>query len=120
MRKLHGIAAILVAGALWGASPTLAESPPAATPPEVPQTVVDAVPVSSGPTVPGPNAIMLTPVDSNGNVVAPGEKRLVPTNRKSAQPTVAPAASNTDNAAAAAAEAANAIANQQPGVLLSI
>ena len=118
MRKLHGIAAILVAGALWGASPTLAESPPAATPPEVPLTTVDAVPVSSGPTVPGPNAIMLTPVDSNGNVVAPGGKRLVPTNKKSAQQNVAPApaASNTDNAAAAAAAAAaNAIANQPNG-----
>ena len=116
MHKLHGIAAILVAGALWGASPTLAESPPAATPPEVPQTVVDAVPLSNGPTVPGPNAIMLTPVDSNGNVVAPGGKRLVPT-KKSAQQidTPAPAASNTDNAAAAAAAAANAIANQPNG-----
>jgi len=115
VRKLHGIAAILVAGALWGASPTLAESPPAATPPEVPSTVVDAVPVSDGPTVPGPNSIMLTPVDTNGNVVAPGEKRLVPTNKKSAQPIVAPAAGNTDNAAAAAAAAANAIANQPNG-----
>ncbi|HJT13474.1 MAG TPA: type II and III secretion system protein family protein [Dongiaceae bacterium] len=119
MRKLRGIAAILVAGALWGASATLADSPPAATSPEVPPTVVDAVPLSSGPTVPGPNAIMLAPVDSNGNVVAPGERRLVPTNRKSAQqivaPTPAPAAGNTDNAAAAAAAAANAIANQPNG-----
>ena len=72
MHKLHGIAAILVVGALWGASATLAEPPPAATSPEVPPIVVDAVPVSNGPTVPGPNAIMLAPVDTNGNVVAPG------------------------------------------------
>src|SRR5688572_20554460 len=58
---------------------------------------------------------MLTPVDSNGNVVAPGAQRLVPTNRKSTQQIVAPAASNTDNAAATAAAAANAIANQPNG-----
>ena len=118
MRKLHGIAAILVAGALWGASPTLAESPPAATPPEVPLTVVDTVPLSNGPTVPGPNAIMLAPVDNHGNVVAPGGQRLVPT-KKSAQQTVAPtptpAATNTDSAAAAAAAAASAIAKQPNG-----
>ena len=116
MRKLHGIAAILVAGALWGASPTLAESPPAATSPEVPLTVVDTVPLSNGPTVPGPNAIMLAPVDNQGNVVAPGAQRLVPT-KKSTQhtaPTPAPAA-NTDSAAAAAAAAASAIANQPNG-----
>ena len=119
MRKLRGIAAILVVGALWGASTTLADPPPAATSPEVPPTVVDMVPLSNGPTVPGPNAIMLAPVDSNGNVVAPGEQRLVPTNKKSAQPIVAPtpaaAASNTDSAAATAAAAANAIANQPNG-----
>ncbi len=117
MHKLRGIAAILVVGALWGASATLADPPPAATSPEVPPIVVDAVPVSNGPTVPGPNAIMLAPVDTNGNVVAPGAERLVPTNKKSAQPIVAPtpAASNTDNAAAAAAAAANAIANQPNG-----
>jgi pilus assembly protein CpaC len=116
VRKLHGIAAILVAGALWGASPTLAESPPAATSPEVPLTVVDTVPVSNGPTVPGPNAIMLAPVDNHGNVVAPGAQRLVPT-KKSAQhaaPTPAPAA-ETDSAAAAAAAAASAIAKQPNG-----
>ena len=119
MRKLRGIAAILVVGALWGASATLADPPPAATSPEVPPTIVDAVPLSKGPTVPGPNAIMLAPVDSNGNVVAPGEQRLVPTNKKSAQqivaPTPVPAASSTDSAAAAAAAAANAIANQPNG-----
>ena len=119
MRKLRGIAAILVVGALWGASATLADPPPPATSPEVPPTIVDAVPLSKGPTVPGPNAIMLAPVDSNGNVVAPGEQRLVPTNKKSAQqivaPTPVPAASSTDSAAAAAAAAANAIANQPNG-----
>jgi pilus assembly protein CpaC len=116
VRKLHGIAAILVAGALWGASPTLAESPPAATSPEVPLTVVDTVPVSDGPTVPGPNAIMLAPVDNHGNVVAPGGQRLVPTKRShTATPAPAPAAANTDSAAAAAAAAASAIANQPNG-----
>ena len=67
-----------------------AESPPAATPPEVPLTVVDAVPLANRPTVPGPNSIMLAPVDNNGNVVAPGGQRLVP-ETKSAQQTVAPA-----------------------------
>jgi len=120
VHKLHGIAAILVVGALWGASATRADPPPAATSPEVPPVVVDAVPLSNGPTVPGPNAIMLAPVDNHGNVVAPGEQRLVPV-KKSAQQTVAPAstpvpaAGNTDNAAAAAAAAANAIANQPNG-----
>jgi pilus assembly protein CpaC len=116
VHKLRGIAAILVAGALWGASPTLADPPPAATSPEVPPTLVDTVPLANGPTVPGPNSIMLAPVDSNGNVVAPGEKRLVPTNKKSQQvvaPTPAPA--SNDNAAAAAAAAANAIASQPNG-----
>jgi len=116
VRKLHGIAAILVAGALWGASPTLAESPPAATSPEVPLTVVDTVPVADGPTVPGPNSIMLAPVDNHGNVVAPGGQRLVPTKKsQTATPAPAPAAANTDNAAAAAAAAASAIANQPNG-----
>jgi pilus assembly protein CpaC len=118
VHKLHGIAAILVVGALWGASATRADPPPAATSPEVPPTVVDAVPLSNGPTVPGPNAIMLAPVDNHGNVVAPGEQRLVPV-KKSAQQTVSPApkptANNTDSAAAAAAAAANAIANQPNG-----
>ena len=121
MHKLHGIAAILVVGALWGASATRADPPPAATSPEVPLTVVDAVPVSDGPTVPGPNAIMLAPVDNYGNVVAPGGQRLVPskTTHKSAQqpatPAPAPTAANTDNAAAAAAAAAKAIASQPSG-----
>jgi pilus assembly protein CpaC len=118
VRKLRGIAAILVVGALWGASATLADPPPAATSPEVPPIVVDAVPVSDGPTVPGPNAIMLAPVDNHGNVVAPGGQRLVPS-KKSAQqttaPSSAPAAGDTNNAAAAAAAAANAIANQPNG-----
>jgi pilus assembly protein CpaC len=118
VRKLHGIAAILVAGALWGASPTLAESPPAATSPEVPPTVVDTVPLSNGPTVPGPNSIMLAPVDNHGNVVAAGGQRLVPTKtsaQHTATPTPAPAAANTDSAAAAAAAAASAIAKQPNG-----
>ena len=116
MHKLRGIAAILVAGALWGASPTLAESPPAATSPEVPLTVVDTVPLSNGPTVPGPNAIMLAPVDNHGNVVAPGGQRLVPTKKShAATPAPAPAAANTDSAAAAAAAAASAIAKQPNG-----
>lgn len=120
MRKLHGIAAILVAGALWGASPTLAESPPAATSPEVPLTVVDAVPLSTGPTVPGPNAIMLAPVDNHGNVVAPGGQRLVPTKtspHKAAQnsATPQPAPASADTAAGAAAAAASAIAKQPNG-----
>ena len=84
MRKLRGIAAILVVGALWGASTTLADPPPAATSAEVPPTVVDMVSLSNGPTVPGRNSIMLAPVDNHGNVVAPGAQRLVPT-KKSAQ-----------------------------------
>ena len=111
MRKLHGIAAILVVGALWGASPTLADPPPAATSPEVPPTVVDMVPLSDGPTVSGPNAIMLAPVDNHGNVVAPGEQRLVPIKKSQQQtvaPTPAPTRANMDSAAAAAAAAASA------------
>ena len=115
MHKLHGIAAILVVGALWGASATRADPPPAATSPEVPPTVVDAVPLSSGPTVPGPNAIMLAPVDNYGNVVAPGAERMIPTKttHKAAQqpatPAPAPTAATPDSAAGAAAAAANAI-----------
>lgn len=116
MHKLHGIAAILVVGALWGASATRADPPPAATSPEVPPTVVDVVPLSQGPTVPGPNAIMLAPVDNYGNVVAPGAERLIPTKTSShkaaqqpATPAPAPTAAAPDTAAGAAAAAANAI-----------
>ncbi|HJT14149.1 MAG TPA: type II and III secretion system protein family protein [Dongiaceae bacterium] len=78
--------------------------------------MVDTAPLSNGPTVPGPNAIMLAPVDNHGNVVAPGAQRLVPTKKShAATPTPAPAAANTDSAAAAAAAAASAIANQPNG-----
>ncbi|HEX4914586.1 MAG TPA: type II and III secretion system protein family protein [Vicinamibacterales bacterium] len=82
--------------------------------------MVDSVPLSDGPTVPGPNAIMLAPVDNQGNVVAPGAARLVPTktsSHKSAQQstTPVPAPANTDTAASAAAAAASAIASQPDG-----
>jgi pilus assembly protein CpaC len=113
--KLHGIAAILVVGALWGASTAYAESPPAAASPEVPSPIIDTLPSTSMPTVPGPNAIMLTPVDTNGNVVAPGENRLVPAPKpaqKAATSSPVPAASSGNNAAAAAAAAASALATQ--------
>lgn len=103
MRKLHGIAAILVAGALWGASPTFAESPPAATSPEVPRPIVDSLPVAGGPVVAGPNSILLTPVDQNGNPVARGGQ---------AAHAPAPASSSVDSATAAAAQAASALAAQ--------
>jgi len=43
------------------------------------------VPLSDGPTVLGPNAIMLAPVDNHGNVVAPGEQRLVPIKKSEQQ-----------------------------------
>ncbi|HET6157405.1 MAG TPA: pilus assembly protein N-terminal domain-containing protein [Dongiaceae bacterium] len=123
MRKLHGIAAILVVGALWGATTTFAESPPAATSPEVPSPTVDALPLADTPAVPGPNAIMLTPFDTNGNPVAPGAPRLVP-NRKTAQqrttPTQAPADSGTESAAAAANAAARALATQNNSQLKSV
>jgi pilus assembly protein CpaC len=109
--KLHGIAAILVAGVLWGASTTFAEPPPAATSPEVPAPIVGDLPLAESPTVPGPNAIMLTPVDTNGNPVAPGGQRLVPSN-KPVQQTVAPAPIPADNATAAASAAASALATQ--------
>lgn len=115
MSKLRGIAAILVVGALWGASTTFAEPPPAATSPDVPAPVVGDLPLAASPTVPGPNAIMLTPVDTNGNPVAPGGKRLVPSNKpvqKTATPTAAPAGANVSNAAAAATAAASALAAQ--------
>ena len=113
MSKLHGIAAILVVGALWGASTAYAESPPAATSPEVPAPFVGGIPSAGAPTVPGPNAIMLTPVDTNGRPVAPGESRLVPTAKpvhKTATSSPAPATST--NAADAAAAAASALATQ--------
>ena len=115
MSKLHGIAAILVVGALWGATTAFAETPPAATSPEVPAPTVDALPLADTPTVPGPNAIMLTPVDTNGNPVAPGAERLVPVNKPAkhaAAPTTVPASTDANNAAAAANAAANALATQ--------
>jgi pilus assembly protein CpaC len=76
---------------------------------------VDAVPLSKGPAVPGPNAIMLAPVDNHGNVVAPGEQRLVPIRKPAKQavtPTPAPAAAGTDGAEATANAAASALAAQ--------
>lgn len=111
MRKLHGIAAILVVGALWGASTTFAEPPPAAASPEVPATVIDSLPLAASPTVPGPNAIMLTPYDTNGNPVAPGEQRLVPSDKR-AQQKVPSAPAPADSATAAASAAASALATQ--------
>jgi pilus assembly protein CpaC len=119
--KLHGIAAILVVGALWGASTTFAEPPPAATSPEVPAPIVGELPLASSPAVPGPNAIMLTPVDTNGNPVAPGEPRLVPSSKpveKMAVPSAAPASAG--NAAAAANAAANALAAQSNGQIKKV
>ncbi|MEZ5832698.1 MAG: type II and III secretion system protein family protein [Dongiaceae bacterium] len=129
MRKLHGIAAILVVGALWGASTTFAETPPAATSPEVPPTIVDELPLAGSPTVPGPNAIMLTPVDNNGNPVAPGEKRLVPIGKPATKaattaatptPAPAPAAANVDSATAAASAAASALSAQSNGQIKKV
>lgn len=112
MRRLHGIAAILVVGALWGATTTVAEPPPAATSPEVPPTVVGETPLAAPPAVPGPNAIMLTPVDTNGNPVAPGGKRLVPATKSAAQPAV-PASNAAEAAASAAASALATQTNSQ-------
>ena len=125
MSRLHGIAAILVVGALWGASTTFAEPPPAATSPEVPAPVIEQLPLAGSPTVPGPNAVMLTPVDTNGKPVAPGEQRLVPTNKAAKKPigkaTAASAApSGGDNATAAASAAASALAAQTDSQLKPI
>jgi pilus assembly protein CpaC len=111
VRKLHGIAAILAVGALWGATTTFAEPPPAATSPEVPATIVNSLPLADSPTVPGPNAIMLTPYDTNGNPVAAGEQRLVPTDKR-AQQNVTSSPPPTDSATAAASAAASALATQ--------
>jgi pilus assembly protein CpaC len=69
--------------------------------------------LANSPTVPGPNAVMLTPVDSNGNPVAPGGKRLVPINKPAqSTATTSPVPSNAgnDGAAAAASAAASALA----------
>lgn len=115
MSKLHGIAAILVVGALWGASTTFAEPPPAATSPEVPAPIVGEQPLAGAPMVPGPNAIMLTPVDTNGNPVAPGEQRLVPANKpaeRTATSSPVPGNASEDSATAAANAAASALATQ--------
>lgn len=114
MRKLLGIAAILVVGALWGASTTFADSPPAATPPEVPRATIDSPALAPSPAVPGPNAIMLTPVDTNGNPLVPGGKSLVPAGSpaRNATSTQPPAGGSTNSAAAAASAAANALATQ--------
>jgi pilus assembly protein CpaC len=119
VRKLHGIAAILVVGALWGASTTFAETPPVATSPEVPATIVESLPLADGPNVPGPNSIMLTPVDTNGNPVAPGGERLVPSN-KPVQQNVAPPSAPANSAAAAASAAASALATQSNSQLKPI
>ena len=122
MSKLHGIAAILVAGALWGASTAYADPPPAATSPEVPAPIVDEISSINGPTVPGPNAIMLTPVDTNGKPVAPGESRLVPAAKpanKTATSSPAPTTPSGNNAADAAAAAASALATQTNSQLKS-
>lgn len=100
MRKLHGIAAILVAGAMWGASPTFAESPPAAVSPEVPRSTIES------PLVVGPNSILLTPVDQSGTPIYP----INPSGTAAQTPT--PPSSSVDSATAAAAEAANALATQ--------
>jgi len=116
VRKLHGIAAILVVGALWGASTTFAETPPAATSPEVPATIVDELPLASSPIVPGPNAIMLTPYDTNGNPVAPGGERLVPSSKpvqRNVTSSPAPAANSAEAAASAAASALATQTNSQ-------
>jgi pilus assembly protein CpaC len=110
VRKLHGIAAILVVGALWGATTAFAEPPPAAASPEVPATTVNSLPLADSPTVPGPNAIMLTPYDTNGNPVAAGEQRLVPTDKRAQQNVTS--SPPTDSATAAASAAASALATQ--------
>jgi pilus assembly protein CpaC len=114
VRKLLGIAAILVVGALWGASTTFADSPPAATPPEVAQPTIDSPAVPPSPTVPGPNSITLMPVDSNGNPLVPGGNPLAPTNKpaQNATTTQPPAGGNVDSATAAASAAASALATQ--------
>jgi pilus assembly protein CpaC len=80
----------------------------------VPHATVDSTPVADMPTVPGPNAIMLTPVDSNGNPIGPGHMPVVPSNKPAqsattSQPTQAPAG---NDAAAAASAAAQALATQ--------
>ena len=116
MRKLQAIAAILVAGALWGASPTNADSPPAATSPEVPQPILDQMPQAETPTVPGPNAIMLTPVDTNGNVIKPGGQVIVPSG-KSAKQSVTTTQTPANDAASAASAAASALAAQSSSQL---
>jgi pilus assembly protein CpaC len=99
VRKLHGIAAILVAGAMWGASPTFAESPPAAVSPEVPRPIIDS------PVAASPHSVQLVPVDQNGNTVQPAEKAA-------AAQAPAPASAGTDSATAAASAAASALATQ--------
>ncbi|HET6619855.1 MAG TPA: type II and III secretion system protein family protein [Dongiaceae bacterium] len=112
MRKLHGIAAILVAGALWGASTSFAESPQPATSPEVPRPILDPMPTAQSPSVPGPNAIMLTPVDMNGNPIGPGRTPIVPSGKPAQQSVTSSQAPASDNAAASANAAANALSNQ--------
>lgn len=109
MRKLHGIAAILVAGAMWGASPTFAESPPAAVSPEVPRPIIDS------PVTVGPNSIQLVPVDHNGNMVKPAENAAAQPPAPASTGTTTTA--GTDSATAAASAAASALAaqaNSQP------
>ncbi|HEX6118260.1 MAG TPA: pilus assembly protein N-terminal domain-containing protein [Dongiaceae bacterium] len=112
MRKLHGIAAILVVGALWGASASFAESPQPAASPEVPRPILDAMPTAQSPSVPGANAIMLTPVDMNGNPIKPGQSPIVPSGKPAQRSATSPQAPAGDSAAATANAAASALSNQ--------
>jgi pilus assembly protein CpaC len=78
----------------------------------VPQPTIDATPVGNTPTVPGPNAIMLTPVDSNGNPIGPGQSPVPGLKPAQKSVTSSQTPASGDNAATAAAAAANALSNQ--------
>jgi pilus assembly protein CpaC len=78
----------------------------------VPQTTVDATPLADAPTVPGPNVMMLTPVDSNGNPIGKGKMPLVPANKPAQSAISSQTQAPGSDAAAAANAAAQALTTQ--------
>jgi pilus assembly protein CpaC len=123
VRKLYGIAVILAAGALWGASPTFADSLPSSQSPSVLKPIIDVPPVAEMPIIPGPNSVNLVPVDSNGNPVAktdPATMTPAPASKPAPTAKVAPTTTQPTSAASAAAGAANALAAQGSTQLKSV
>jgi pilus assembly protein CpaC len=70
------------------------------------------MPTAQSPSVPGPNAVMLTPVDMNGNPIGPGQNPIVPSGKPAPQSVTSSQAPAGDSASATANAAASALSNQ--------